>query len=347
MKEINSNFSGFKVSALDAVEQPNRPPFAPTEGAFYKPFPIGDPYNLRKSIVPVFSTNEDMKTYGMGTAFSIDGWGTFITADHVIDSLRNKEQRLSMMLLLGYGLVYGRVAIPDEVFAHIRNIESFTIKKDDPLKIIKGSAEAAVQLDIARIDSNLLPQTPEQLRLPLNKKSWKPKIGEVVFAVGYPELECKPLSTNEQTLLVSEGMYGAFGRIREIHPEGTNSIHPTPVIEIDGTWQSGMSGGPVFNSDGDVIGIVSRSILSGDGSPGIAFATYLNLIPDLQSLIPSINLDNPHWRVGWAIIEHNNHAISEFFISEVLAREKLKQADRDFTIRHVTAKSLNEFVYID
>jgi hypothetical protein len=55
-------------------------------------------------------------------------------------------------------------------------------------------------------------------------------------------------------------MYGAYGRIVDVHPNGVGTANPSPVIEVETDWPPGMSGGPVFNQAGDVVGIVSRSI---------------------------------------------------------------------------------------
>jgi serine protease Do len=202
-----------------------------------------------------------------------------MTAEHVIESLRREKPKISMSLLLGYGLVFGTVPIPDECFAQIESIEYFGIKKDDPLKIINGNINAMTPLDIAHLNAHILPQAPAQLHLGLNKLSWTPKVGDAVLAIGYPELECKLLKEQDQRQLLTEGMYGAFGIIREVHPQGTNSTHPTPVFEVEGIWPPGMSGGPVFNSNGEVIGIVSRSILPENDGPGIGFAACLYLLP--------------------------------------------------------------------
>jgi S1-C subfamily serine protease len=47
-----------------------------------------------------------------------------------------------------------------------------------------------------------------------------------------------------------------------------------------------MSGGPVFNRDGYVVGIVSLSLEPGEGAKGVGYATCLSLIPEAVNLAP-------------------------------------------------------------
>jgi serine protease Do len=59
-------------------------------------------------------------------------------------------------------------------------------------------------------------------------------------------------------------MKGAFGRITGYFPSGRGRRNPTPVYQVEANWESGMSGGPVLNQAGEVIGVVSHSLLSDD-----------------------------------------------------------------------------------
>ncbi|WP_372239803.1 serine protease [Pseudomonas sp. SCB32] len=95
--------------------------------------------------------------------------------------------------------------------------------------------------------------------LSVRSSGWRPEIGEIVLAVGFPELDLSEVGESEQNALLTEGMYGAYGRIIDVQLEGTSRSNSTPVFVVESDWPSGMSGGPVFNRSGEVIGIVSRS----------------------------------------------------------------------------------------
>ncbi|MDE0854356.1 MAG: serine protease, partial [Nevskia sp.] len=156
--------------------------------------------------------------------------------------------------------------------------------------------------------------------LPLRLSDWRPDRGETVLAVGFPELDCQTIDGDAMRGLLSEGMYGAYGRVIDLHPHGRSQMDANPVIEIEADWPSGMSGGPVFNKSGEVVGVVSRSIPSDDTTPGRCVATCLQFMPWLSSILPAVDPINPGWRLGWgvqnltskrieSIFEHQAHAL--------------------------------------
>jgi serine protease Do len=49
-----------------------------------------------------------------------------------------------------------------------------------------------------------------------------------------------------------------------------------PTIVVDQNWPPGMSGGPLFSENGNVVGIVSR------GSPEFSSGVWIQKIPQLH-----------------------------------------------------------------
>lgn len=103
--------------------------------------------------------------------------------------------------------------------------------------------------------------------------SSKVAIGESVAAVGNP--------LGELTFSMSEGIVSCVNRA--INVDGT----PFNMIQVDCSINPGNSGGPLFNSYGEVIGIVSAkySSYSNTTVEGIGFAIPIN---DVLSLVEDI-----------------------------------------------------------
>ncbi|AXI02437.1 S1 family peptidase [Aquirhabdus parva] len=283
---------------------------------------------LRHAIVPVLLKDAN-RLIGMGTAFHVDGWGTFLTADHVIDAARkhvrpstNSEEvnflyegsDIYPILLLGIrGVVFGRFKIPDKALASVASIHSHLRKRDDPLADLRGEQEFEAVSDIAIM--RLADKIPTDMigTVPIRLSGWNPKIGETVIAFGFPDLKCEPINEERLQYFLSDGMSASYGRIIALHPEGRGNS--TPIIEVEANWPSGMSGGPVFNKDGEVIGIVSRSVGAIDNEKGNGCAVHFELIPWINVLIPSLDKINPGWRLSWAV-QNKITKIPEYFFKE-------------------------------
>lgn len=278
-------------------------------------FPIDDPFGLRRAVVPVFQRDLDGSVRGVGTAFHVDGWGRLLTADHVVDCIRARHLRQIQpdarinadiaksphsTLLLGYGVVFGTVAIPEPCWAPIHHVDAIVSrKKANPLLELQGDSQFQIGPDIAGISALLNPDAPPFHTVAVNFR-YCPQIGEPVFAVGYPELSLEGMSEDEVARYLKEGMFGVYGTVTGLFPNGRSTAYPTPVFEVEADWPSGMSGGPVFNKFGQVVGIVSSSWEPSNGVPGLGYATCLAMIPEAPQLTPTLDYENPgrRWGIG-------------------------------------------------
>jgi serine protease Do len=105
------------------------------------------------------------------------------------------------------------------------------------------------------------------------------------------------------------------------------------VLEIEGYWPSGMSGGPVFNSSSEVIGLVSRSLEPSDDSAGTSYATMFSLIPEFNKFCPSIDIDNPMWRRGWAVLRTTSWHMVGFYKNKDAAQAKAESMDSEYEVK--------------
>ena len=341
----------FYVGTCENIANNERPIiFKPTlEEKPFEPFLIQDPFGLRKAVVPVFKRKINGEICGMGTAFHVDGWGTFLTADHVIEFAREVQSSASSwkdisqnpseqpVLFLGMGLVYGSLEIPKESFAAVAFMASFLQERFDPLANLTGVARPKHAVDLSVMSAEIVshPDVPPPHFIPVRASRWQPTIGETILAVGFPELECQRLEKHDPKLLLSEGMFGAYGRITKIHANGINQSNPSPVFEVECNWRSGMSGGPVFNSSGEVVGLVSRSLPPDNDLPGVGWATYFELIPNFNELVPTLDEFNPRWRRGWAVLKSTpeHWHLADFFKTEAEAQQLAESIGYDYEVK--------------
>ena len=94
-----------------------------------------------------------------------------------------------------------------------------------------------------------------------------------------------------------------------------------------------MSGGPVFNSSGEVVGLVSRSLLPDDGSLGVGWATYFGFIPDFKKLVPTLDILNPKWRRGWAVLRSEPWHLAGFYQTEAEALQLASTLNSEYQVK--------------
>ncbi|BFM14012.1 trypsin-like peptidase domain-containing protein [Maricurvus nonylphenolicus] len=142
---------------------------------------------------------------------------------------------------------------------------------------------ATVISSIPFADLALVKMTEPPKNLPTVKTgdSDKMRIGQEVFVVGAPY----GLS---QTLTV-----GHFSGRR--HSDNENGLIDTEFLQTDAPINKGNSGGPMFNTKGEVIGIVSHIRSSSGGSEGLGFAASINMARDLF-------LDHEHVWAGMELV---------------------------------------------
>jgi len=317
--------SSFLVQTCESkIGDTRRVPFPPLSDSRLAPFEAGDPFGLRKAILPVFERTPNGQLIGMGTAVHLDGWGGCLTAGHVVDFLRTRlpemvlngeprkevdpSQHSHPVLLLGIGVVFGAIEIPDWAFAPIIDTLTSVRERDDPMAALQGRRRFEMAQDIASLQALFHADAYQEQNLPqvlpLQLRGWQPVIGEYVLAFGYPEL--KPASTlddSEIQAIIEDGLYCAYGRITRLFPEGRDSTNPTPVFEVEANWPSGMSGGPVVNEQGNVIGIVSRSLAPDGQLSGAGYAVCLPWISEVSRLAAHLDKDNPGHRLGFAVLD--------------------------------------------
>lgn len=104
-------------------------------------------------------------------------------------------------------------------------------------------------------------------------------VGEDVYAVGNP--------LGELGFTMTKGVVSALDRDITSYDSGTRTYNTINMFQIDAAVNSGNSGGPVYNSRGEVIGIVTAKY-SDTGVEGLGFAIPINDAVELANDIMTV-----------------------------------------------------------
>jgi serine protease Do len=103
-----------------------------------------------------------------------------------------------------------------------------------------------------------------------------------------------------------------------------------------------MSGGPVFNENGEVVGIVCRGVDAEDESLAFSSALWLEPLPYNESIYGPIDVRNPGWIVGWGVC--NTTSAIELFQTRDAAKMSLsRQAYAGLTVRRISMPHPKKF----
>lgn len=310
------NLSPILIQTCEARARGETPrPLRPSDGESPYLFRLQDPFGIRKAVIPLFWQEPDGHLRGLGSAFAVDPWGRFGTAAHVLAEANERGKvvrdgsgwRVIMpngerfVLLLGCGMAFGTVALPPFALAPVTGAWSPGLQGNDPLKALTGEMNVR-PIDFSLIDAQVAAEAGVENLLMLSRPRG-PRVGDTVVAIGFPEIDTFRGDATQALTTISEGMFTAYGRVTALHPSGRDESTPTPVFEVACNWPPGMSGGPVFNTCGEVIGIVSRSLPPEVGSDvGVGWATWLETLNELPRWAPTLNCTNHDMRQGWGVI---------------------------------------------
>ena len=144
--------------------------------------------------------------------------------------------------------------------AHVvESADVILIRFKDQTEIVAELVAIFSATDVAMLKLEKAPADPVLAKL---GDSASAKVGSPVFIIGSP-------FGIEQTLSIGY----LSGRIkRGAMPDGT----PIEFLQTDTAINPGNSGGPMFNANGEVIGIVSFILTKSGGFDGVGFASSIN-----------------------------------------------------------------------
>jgi hypothetical protein len=224
----------------------------------------GFPHVTQQAVMPVIayrgrSRVEEIRP--LGTGFSISPHGLMLTARHVVDEALDlghwsTGQPFAYDEEWWLGALYVRRPLPGE------DVEMFGGLLPAHKVHVHGD------LDMAVISLNLPLHVPsgERLRMRhLRLGIGLPKVGLPCYGLGYHSMKSTMKSTlftlNTKTVVDYFQHYSATrGTVEELHfPRRDNWLLPFPCFRTSARFDPGMSGGPIMDSAGSVIGMICSS----------------------------------------------------------------------------------------
>jgi Trypsin-like peptidase domain len=208
----------------------------------------------------------------VGTAFDISPSGLFVTARHVIDEAEKlcKETPDSSTAVLWVGSGEGE-DVPD-LLGGIVTVSHFT--KDDA----NGS-------DLGLLRAGML-KDGEPYLFPICRLSARvAKVGTKILAMGYARFNIKSDTSTEQLrqIVFEHNFSVSTGEVLQVFREGRDTFRdldgnftgrlPTVCFETSARFDPGMSGGPVFDENFSVCGIIATGLESDELPSDRSFAS--------------------------------------------------------------------------
>jgi S1-C subfamily serine protease len=215
---------------------------------------------MGRAVVPViFRRGRDArKVRSEGTAFCMAGFTSgdalFVTAGHVAADLATSDEDREPFLLL-----------PNAT---------------DPSNLV-GVAVAQVALASAYSDVALLVARPADAVVPVAEPNSMrltfapPRVGENTMALGY----ALPPGAGSR---ITYALKASRGEVIAVHDRRRGGMVDFPAFETTARYEHAMSGGPIIDTDGLVVGIISTGFDMADGETPIGYGACSGALAELK-----------------------------------------------------------------
>ncbi|HTX07491.1 MAG TPA: serine protease [Solirubrobacteraceae bacterium] len=189
---------------------------------------------------------DDRTVHSQGTAFCLAGFTSgdalFATARHVVAELAGQEERVEPFLLI----------------PNARDPSNLIGVQITQVRL--ASTYSDVALLVARPSEAVVPVvTPKILQLTFAP----PRVGENTMALGYEV----PALGQPGVIKVSYELKAARGEVVEVHERRRGGLVDFPSFRTTGLYKHSMSGGPIIDTDGLVVGIISTGYETSEPPP--------------------------------------------------------------------------------
>ena len=136
------------------------------------------------------------------------------------------------------------------------------------------------------------------------------RVGDTTFAVG------APLDASVYSWTVTRGILSGKNRLVEVSGSNRNDTFIMEVLQTDAAINSGNSGGPLCNSNGEVIGVTNMKLAS-SSIEGMGFAIPIDdAVSYAESIISGKGIERPYLGVSlsdYSTTTNNGGGIFGFF----------------------------------
>jgi len=254
--------------------------------------------------------------YATGSGFVVTPTGAVVTASHVVEpeekSIRNYAA--NKLVLEGFGYSYpSQNSSPFEQYTlpvryqnlllqqcykavacdftitplltvySALDIAQSQLPKGAPARVLTSTGFANTDVAVLQMNGTNMPTAQ------LAESAGNLATGDEVVALGFPGSSRDALQTG-----VTQPNK-VFGRVSNIRPQGTSNL-----IEVDANIEPGMSGGPVVDDSGRVVGLISFALIQSSGESG---AKYLRTIDDIRAALSDAGITPANGTVDQAFTD--------------------------------------------
>jgi hypothetical protein len=222
--------------------------------------------NIQECVLPIIAKADD-NLYPVGSGFIIQPDGLMMTASHVLDEINRIKSQCELI---------NNHLCPLEIYA----IYLSTTPNEEGLDLWGGLWPIdhiwwpnEIDIGFCWLRKAIMNDQP-MLHKVVTLSLGLPDLGEELTAFGYYEMSGS-LSKNK-ILKYSQNTAIATGKVIELHPRSRDYRLPFPCFHLNARFDSGMSGGPIFNSEGNVCGVVCSSVPPyEDGQEHVSYGSLL------------------------------------------------------------------------
>lgn len=269
----------------------------------------------------------------------------------VVEAFGNEESAST-----GTGFVYKKdkknnkiyLMTNNHVIAGAKNIKViFTNKKELEAELVGSDVYSDIAVLSVKYD--------DKIEAAIMGASTKSKVGDTLFTVGSPE-------GSDYAGTVTKGILSAQDRLVAVALSNTEtSDYYMQVLQTDAAINRGNSGGPICNTNGEVIGITNMKLV-GDTIEGMGFAIPIEEALKVSTIlekegkitrpylgISTLSLTESYylWQAGIMIPENIKEGVVIYNVEKNSPADKanLKKGDIIIQLAETKIKSLADFRY--